>query len=533
VRAQASVTIACICASSLFAVAVPGLLAQSAGQAASQTGAPAGTQHVQVAGQDSTNDLVVSAGKSVVIDCAERVERITIGLGEVAEATAVSPTEVLVNGKAPGDTSLIVWEEGGGRQFFNVNVRPSHYLVNDRLEGLRRQLRTEMPDQRMTVSAEGEQIFLRGKVRDLSSSDRAVQIASTVGKVVNLLYVEVPNAEPQILLKTKFASVDRTAEKQLGLNVFSLGAANTIGSVTTQQFAPPFITSGTGGGGIVGGSGSATLSNLMNLFIFRPDLNLGATIEALEQKNLLEVLAEPNLLTENKRQASFLAGGEYPVPVVQGAGVGGVGAVTIQFKQYGVYLTFIPTITPRNTVHLQIIATVSSLDYTNGVTISGFVVPGISERSVKTEVELAQGQSFAIGGLLDNRETETLEKIPFIGDVPVLGKLFQSMVRSRSNTELMVIVTPQLAAPMPAGQPTPDLNYPQKFLSANSKIPMSNPVLEPSATAQGPGRAAIPVEQLQDSMKPEQPLGSDSGSGGGYGSSGGGMSSGTQMGAQH
>jgi pilus assembly protein CpaC len=272
----------------------------------------------------------------------------------------------------------------------------------------------------------------------------------------------------------------------------------------------------------------------MNLFIFRPDLNLGATIEALEQKNMLEVLAEPNLLTENKKQASFLAGGEYPVPVVQGAGVGGVGAVTIQFKQYGVYLTFIPTITPRNTVHLQIIATVSSLDYTNGVTISGFVVPGISERSVKTEVELAQGQSFAIGGLLDNRETETLEKIPFIGDVPVLGKLFQSMQRSRSNTELMVIVTPQLAAPMPAGQPTPDLNYPQKFMSANSKIPMSNPVLEPSATAQqGPGLAAIPVEQLQDSLKPEQPLTSDSGSGGGYGSSGGGMSSGTQMGAQH
>jgi pilus assembly protein CpaC len=526
VRAQATVTFACICASSLFTLTAPALLAQVASQAASQN-AGLGTQHVQVAGQDSTNDLVVSAGKSVIIDCAERVERITIGLGDVAEATAVSPTEVLVNGKAPGDTSLIVWEAGGGRQFFNVNVRASRFVVNDRLEGLRRQLRTELPDQRITVSAEGDQIFLRGKVRNLSSSDRAVQIASTVGKPVNLLYVEVPSAEPQILLKTKFASVDRTAQKQLGMNVFSLGAANTIGSVTTQQFAPPGISNGAGGsGGIAGGSATATLSNLMNLFIFRPDLNLGATIEALEQKNLLEVLAEPNLLTENKKQASFLAGGEYPVPVVQGAGVGGVGAVTIQFKQYGVYLTFIPTITPRNTIHLQIIASVSSLDYTNGVSISGFIVPGITERSVKSEVELAQGQSFAIGGLLDNRETQTLEKIPFIGDVPVLGKLFQSMVRSRSNTELMVIVTPQLAAPMPAGQPTPDLNYPEKFLSANSKIPMSNPVLEPSTTAQQTP-PAIPVEQLQDSMKPEQPLTSDSGSGsgGGYG-----MSSGSQTG---
>jgi pilus assembly protein CpaC len=263
---------------------------------------------------------------------------------------------------------------------------------------------------------------------------------------------------------------------------------------------------------------------MLNLFIFRPDLNLGATIEALEQKGLMEVLAEPNLLTENKKQASFLAGGEFPVPIVQGSGVGGVGAVTIQFKQYGVFLTFIPTITPRNTIHLQIIASVSALDYTNGVTISGFVVPGITERSVKSEVELAQGQSFAIGGLLDNRETESLQKVPFIGDVPILGKLFQSMQRTKTNTELMVIVTPQLAAPMPAGQPTPDLNYPQKFIPPNSKVPMSNPVQEPSAAAQQTP-AAIPVETLRDSLKPEQPLTSDmapGGGGGGYGESGGG-----------
>ena len=505
-RAQASVTIACICASSLFTLAGPALLAQTASRTTSSA-----TPRVQIAGQDSTNDLVVSAGKSVVIDCADQIVRITTGLGDIAEATAVSPTEVLVNGRAPGDTSLIVWEQGGGRQFFNVNVRPSHSVVNDRLEGLRRQLRTELPDQRIAVSAEGEQVFLRGKVRDLASSDRAVQIASTVGKVVNLLYVDVPTAEPQILLKTKFASIDRSAERELGLNIFSLGAANTIGSVTTGQFPGPTIALPS-----AGTPATATLSSLLNLFIFRPDLNLGATVQALETKGLLEVLAEPNLLTENKKQANFLAGGEYPIPVVQGAGAGGVGAVTIQYKQYGVYLTFIPTITPRNTIHLQIIASVSTLDYTNGITLSGFTVPGISERSVKDEVELAQGQSFAIGGLLDNRETETLQKIPFIGDVPILGKLFQSIQRTKSNTELLVIVTPQLAAPMPAGQPTPDLNYPQKFLAHDSKIPMSNPVLEPAAAAQQT-LAGIPVEQLEESLKPEQPLTSDSGPGGGQG----------------
>jgi pilus assembly protein CpaC len=331
-------------------------------------------------------------------------------------------------------------------------------------------------------------------------------------------------AEPQILLKTKFASVDRTAERQLGLNIFSLGAANTIGSVTTQQFGPPAIAL-PGSGGSASGAATATLSNLLNIFIFRPDLNLGANIEALETKGLLEVLAEPNLLTENRKQASFLAGGEYPIPVVQGAGVGGVGAVTIQFKQFGVYLTFIPTITPRNTIHLQIIASVSSLDFTNGITLSGFVVPAITERSVKTDVELAQGQSFAIGGLLDNRETEALNKIPFIGDIPILGKLFQSMQRTRSNTELMVIVTPQLAAPMPAGQPTPYLNYPEEFLPLNSHIPMSNPVIEPTATAQQ-APAPIPVERLQNSLKPEQPLTPDSGQyGGGGGGQGGSVGS--------
>ena len=228
-RAQACVTIACICASSLFSLAGLPLIAQAASAAG---------QRAEVAGRDSTNDLVVSAGKSVVIDCADRIERVTIGLGDVAEATAVSPTEVLVNGRAPGETSLIIWEVGGERQFFNVNVRPSHFVVNDKLEGLRRQLRTELPDQRIAVTAEGDQVFLRGRVKDLASSDRAVQIASTVGKVVNLLYVSVPAAEPQILLKTKFASVDRTAEKQLGLNVFSLGAANSIGSATTGHGSP-------------------------------------------------------------------------------------------------------------------------------------------------------------------------------------------------------------------------------------------------------------------------------------------------------
>ena len=468
--------------------------------------------------QDSANELFVAVGKSVLIDIAKPIQRIAVGLGDVAEATAVSPEEILVNGKTAGDTSLIVWEGGGGRQFYNVVVRPSPGVANDRLEGLRRELRTELPGQPIRVSTDNGLIFLRGTVKDLTSSARAIQIASTAGKVVNLLYVDVPSSEPQILLKVRFASVDRTVEKQLGINIFSLGAANSIGSVTTQQFGPPSLTPPTTGGN----TATATLSNLGNLFIFRPDLNLGATITALETKGLLEVLAEPNVLAFNGKQASFLAGGEYPYPVVNGVTGGGTGAVTIQFKEFGVRLNFIPTITPRNTIRLQVAPEVSSLDFTNGITISGFTVPGLTVRRVKTDIELKEGQSFAIGGLLDNRETQTFNKIPFIGDVPVLGKFFQSIQRTKQNTELIVIVTPEIVAPIPAGAPLPQVNYPEPFMPSNSNHAMSNP--GPDVTGAKPlpdAPPAMPVEKLIESMQPEQPLVIDTNmTQGGYGGQG-------------
>ena len=360
------------------------------------------------------------------------------------------------------------------------------------------------PDNRSASLPTTVQIFLRGTVKDLTSSARAIQIASTAGKVMNLLYVDVPASEPQILLKVRFASVDRTQEKQLGLNDLSLGAANSIGGTTTGQFPGPSFTPFTTNGS----SAAASLSDFMNLFIFRPDLNLGATLQALETKGVLEVLAEPNVLAINGKQASFLAGGEYPYPTVQGVtGGGGTGAITIQFKEFGVRLNFIPTITPRNTIHLQVSPEVSSLDFTNGINISGFTVPGLTVRRVKTDIELREGQSFAIGGLLDNRETETFSKIPFIGDVPILGKLFQSIQRTKSNTELLVIVTPEIVAPIPAGSSVASASLSGSVHGIEFKHPMSNP--GPSVTGAKPLAEAtptMPVEKLIDSMKPEQPL---------------------------
>jgi pilus assembly protein CpaC len=460
------------------------------------------TPNAQVTNQDQANDLFVAVGKSVLVDSVRPVERIAVGSAELAEATAVSPNEVMINGKAPGETTLIVWQSGGGRQFFNLKVRPSEAAASDRLDGLRRELRTEFPGQTMRVTSEGGTIFLRGTVKDIASSDRAVQIASTAGKVVNLLYVNTPASETQILLKVRFASLDRSRGRQLGINVFSTGAGNTIGSVTTQQFSPPSL--GTAGAG-TGTQSTFNLSSLLNIFMFRPDIDLGVTIQALESTGILQVLAQPNLLTSNGKQGSFLAGGQFPYPVVQGTTGGGAGAVTIQFKEFGVRLDFIPTITPRGTIRLQVAPEVSALDFANGITLSGFTVPGVSTRRVKTEVELGEGQSFAIGGLLDERENKTFQKIPFISDVPILGKLFQSESKTLNDTELIVIVTPEIVHPLPVGEPLPELKYPDPFLPFLSGIPMTTP--QPNTPKQAiVAPTTIPVETLIKSMQPEQPL---------------------------
>jgi pilus assembly protein CpaC len=457
--------------------------------------------------EDSTNELSVAVGKAVLVDCAQPIHRVAIGLGEIAEATAVSPTEIMVEGEKPGETSLIIWDIRGGRQFFNVTVRPIPTISSENLDSIRRELRTELPGQTIQVSYSNNNIFLRGTASDLTSSTRAVEIASTAGKVVNLLDVNVPKAGPQILLKVRIASVDRNRARQLGINLFDLGLGNAIGGVNTGQFSPPVITnSGGGGSGVSGSSGaSATFSQELNLLAFFPGLGTGATIAAMESKGVVQVLAEPNLMAADGKQASFLSGGEYPYPVVSGAS-GGQATVSIQFKEYGIRLNFIPTITPRGTIRLQVAPEVSALDYTNEVTLSGFTVPGLTTRRVNSEVELADSESLIIGGLLDKSLTDTFNKIPFIGDIPILGKLFNSDSRTRNDSELIVIVTPEIVSPIPAGKPIPALNYPLPFIPPNSNIPMHQPDEKTAENTLPPSPATIPVEKLIESMRPEQPL---------------------------
>ncbi len=447
--------------------------------------------------------LNLIVGKSMLLDSRLPMERVSVGLGGFAEVTAVGPKEVLVNGKAPGETTLIIWQEDGTKLYYDLAVQPSQFLTNNRIELADRQIEDELPGQKIRLSLEGDTFFLRGRVKDLTSAERAYSIASTLGKAVNLLYVDVPPPDPQILLKVRFASVDRNFSSQVGVNLFSTGAVNTIGGVSTGQFNPPSIPNVATGTN----AATATLSDALNLFLFRPDLNLGATIKLLESRGLLEVLAEPNVLAQNGKEASFLAGGEFPFPVVQGSTGGGSAAVTIQFREFGVRLNFLPNITPRGSISLRVTPEVSALDFTHGLTVNGFAVPAMTVRKLDTSVELNQGESFAIGGLLDNRVTDSLSKLPFIGDLPVIGKFFQSRSRSKENTELLVIVTPELVQPIHRGAPLPQLNYPAPFLDPNTAgDPVSHATQ--SATAVPPPEA-IPVETLLRSLRAEPPAGAE------------------------
>jgi pilus assembly protein CpaC len=441
-------------------------------------------------------DLFVTVGKSVLVDSPATIERVSVANGEVAEAVAITPHEVQVNGRAAGETTLIVWQQGGNRLFFDLTVQRNE----SRIDAIRREMARELGGEAVTIDPQGDSVFVRGVVKNLTEADRAIAIAGTLGKPINLLRVDVPGTDAQILLKVRFADVDRSMIRQLGINFFSTGATNTIGSVSTGQFTPPTPNQ-------VGGGAASTfnIAQALNVFLFRPDLNLGATIAALQSRNLLQILAEPNVLAINGHRASFLAGGEFPYPTLQGGGAG-LGAVTIQFREFGVRLNFLPSVTPRGTLRLSVSPEVSSLDFANGLIFQGFTIPALNTRRVSTDIELEDGQSFAIGGLLDNRDTETFNRIPGLGDIPFFGRLFRSRQTNKSNTELLVLVTPEIVRPIPAGQPLPDLVRPGEFLPPNSPPKATE---HPPTSVTGPvtprSLPPIPVEQLIRSQQaPDQ-----------------------------
>ncbi len=442
--------------------------------------------------------LAVTVGKSLVIDSPVNIQRVAVANDTMAEALAVTPRELLVNGKAPGETTLMLWEQGGRRVRYDVQVLPNEA----RVEAVRQQIAAELAGQDITVTAEGENVFLRGTARDVVAAERAAAIAGTLGKVVNLLHVNVPPVETQILLKVRFANVDRGAARELGANIISTGALNTSGTATVGTFAPPRLE-------IQPQGTEFTVADALNLFLFRRDLNLGATIRALQSRRLLEMLAEPNVMATNGKPASFVSGGEFPFPTLQGGGAG-LGAVTIMFREFGVRINFLPTVTPRGTIRLQVTPEVSSLDFANGLNFQGFTIPALSTRRVQTEVELEDGQSFAIAGLLDNRTIDSFSKIPGIGDIPLLGKIFQTHAVQRNNSELLILVTPEVVRPIEKGHPLPQLEFPEPFMEGTrAEAPRTPGMGETGPVPVKPPRESVPLEQLQPktpgAAQPSQP----------------------------
>jgi pilus assembly protein CpaC len=403
----------------------------------------------------SAAPLRVMVGKSLLINTTERLKRVSVTDPTVADALVVTPTQVLVNGLAPGEISLLIWDELERSRSFDLRVDVDITAAREEFGKL-------FPNEKIDVTPSRNAIVLSGHVTTEDVSKHAAALASAYSKnVVNVLTFGPVGAD-EVLLEVKFAEVDRTALTNLGINLFSTGSGNTLGTATTGQFGS--ISNGSIASTIPSTGNPITnttsISNFLNLFFFNPQVNLGVVIEALQQKSLLQILAEPNLVAVNGKEASFLAGGEFPFPVVQ-PGVGGLATVTIQFREFGVRLKFTPIIQPNGNIHMHVLPEVSTLDFSNAVTVSGTTIPALSTRKADTEFELQDGQSFVIAGLIDNRVTDIVNKVPGLGDIPILGAFFKSRSLQKSNSELMVLCTARRISPstqQPKGPAMPESN---------------------------------------------------------------------------
>jgi pilus assembly protein CpaC len=409
--------------------------------------------------------LRVMVGKSLLINTTERLKRISVTDPTVADALVVTPTQVLVNGLSPGEVSLLIWDELERSRSFDLRVDVDITAATEEMHRL-------FPDEKINVTPSRSAIVLSGHVTTEDVSKHAAALASAYSKnVVNVLTFGPVGAD-EVLLEVRFAEVDRSAVIQTGVNLFMPGLGNTIATTQTGQFgsvgiqtsAPTTTTQGnTTTTTTTTTPPITTITNFLNIFVARTDINLGAVIEALQTKNLLQILAEPNLIAVNGKEASFLAGGEFPFPVVQ-PGAGGISTVTVQFREFGVRLKFTPVIQPNGNIHLRVAPEVSTLDFANAITVSGTTIPAISTRKADTEFELQDGQSFVIAGLMDNRVTSLASKIPFLGDLPILGNFFKSKSDQKSNSELMVLCTvhrisPNTQAPKGPAAPEPYLDH--------------------------------------------------------------------------
>ena len=402
----------------------------------------------------TARSIRLTVGRGELLQFPVDVSRISISEPTIADAVVISPRNIVVNAKGVGNTTLLVWEPGAEPQRYEISVTLD-------LSDVEQELHLAFPEGNVRLAGNHDRLVLSGDVKSAEESKRAAAIASVRAKeVVNLLTVPAARKPRQVLLQVKFATIDRTALAALGFNFFSTNDKQ-VGGVSTQQFGNPRFTDLQFQNNQLTTPG-VNLTDLLNLFAFRPDLNIGATIRALQQRSLLEILAEPNLIVMEGKEASFLAGGEFAFPVVSSTGTGGAVApvVTVRFREFGVRLNFSPTITEDGSIQMHVAPEVSALDFANALTIQGFQIPALSTRRAETDVILNEGESFAIAGLIDNRVIQTLNRLRGLGDLPIVGRLFRSSSTNKTNNELLVVVTPFVVKPVAAGETVKMPNFP-------------------------------------------------------------------------
>lgn len=400
--------------------------------------------------------IAITVGRSTVLQTEFDVTRIAVTNPAIADAVVVAPREVLIDGKGRGTVSLIVWGADGRTQY--------DVVVDQGTPEIEQQLHQLFPDEAVQVTANEDSLVLHGRVSSNEASLRIAEIAAASApkaKLINMLELPGGSESQQVMLQVRVAEVNRRALKEVGLSLFA-SRENFAARSTTQQFpAPDFNLQNSTMYAKPPNPIDLTFSDYLNLFFFNRTLGVGGVLRALQSTGYFQTLAEPNLIAYNNQEASFLAGGEFPIPVIQGA----TGTVTIIFKEFGVKLNFTPRIA-GDTIRLKVRPEVSSLDFNNGITLAGFRIPALTTRRAETDVELRDGQSFAIAGLLDNVSQSDATAVPLLSKLPVIGPLFKAKADRAEQTELMVIVTPRLVRPLDPDEVPALPTQPGSFLPA-------------------------------------------------------------------
>ena len=382
--------------------------------------------------------ITVAKGSSAVVEHPTTLERVLITDPEVADAVPVSGTEVVINGNMPGSTTLLLWGLDGSRATYTVRVGVNTTFIQEELGRL-------LPGSGITVAGAGNSVILSGDRIQPRVAERALALAASLSNGSDVVdHISVPD-RAQVLLRVRLAEVTRSAVQNVGSRFLradpdNLRGANEVG-MGVAGFSGSFPESGP----------DVTLSDAVNFFFFHEPSNVAAFIRALRDEGAFRSLAEPNLLAFPGEEASFLAGGEFPFPVVQGQG----GGVTVDYREFGVRLNFVAEITNSGAIRLKVAPEVSSLDFGAGLELQGFRIPAVLSRRAETVIELQEGQTFAIAGLMDSQLTRSDRRIPFLGDIPIIGSLFQSREVRDAQTELLVLVTPQLVYPSEQAPPLP------------------------------------------------------------------------------